>query len=143
MRNHLMFGVLILNGLAGCDGGVGKGGVGVDDITVSDCLSARPGLPESDAVADTASEPSALTATASGGGAVAVLHENYAAECCVGFDVSAEADSASSTVTVTYEETGDPCDCMCVYNLGYTLTDLTPGDWTITAGGDSTTVTVE
>ena len=57
--------------------------------------------------------------------------------------VSADADTATNTVTVSYEETGDPCDCMCVYNLNYTLTGLTAGDWTINADGDTTTVNVE
>ena len=47
------------------------------------------------------------------------------------------------TVAVTYEETGDPCDCMCTYNFAYSLTGLTAGDWTITAAGDTATVTVE
>ena len=142
------FSILMSSGMFGCTGGAGKGGVGVDDITVSDCLSERPKLPgtgpaEDGATADTAGAESVLTAVAAGAGSVSVAHDNYSATCCVGFDVSASADSATSTVTVTYEETGEPCDCLCTYNLAYTLTDLSAGDWTISAGGDSTTVTVE
>lgn len=131
--------------LTACSGGsTSKGDVGVDGLTVSDCLSGgRPEKPAGTPEADTAMGPSVLTVTASGGGEVAVVHESVSGTCCVGFDVVADADAAAMTVAVTYEETGDPCDCMCAYDFAYSLTGLTPGDWTITAAGDTATVTVE
>lgn len=142
---RMMFIISISSYLGGCAGGGVKTGVDVADLTVSDCLSARPSPPSADVAAspDTGSVASVLHAAAAGAGAVSVTHDGVGGSCCVGFDVAAETDEAAATVSVTYEETGEPCDCICTYNLAYTLTGLSAGDWTIEAAGDSTTVTVE
>ena len=79
--------------------------------------------------------------------ATAVCHCDHCQRQSGGaFSVNLVAHESQLTVNGelrTYEETGEPCDCLCTYNLAYTLTDLSAGDWTISAGGDSTTVTVE
>jgi hypothetical protein len=42
-----------------------------------------------------------------------------------------------SLLTVAYDESGDPCDCMCTHALGYDMGPLNAGTWTIrTVTGD-------
>ena len=44
---------------------------------------------------------------------------------------------------VTYTDTGELCDCECVYRLSYRLRDVPEGTWTVTVPGQSGTVTME
>lgn len=101
----------------------------VADVSVGDCGG------DSAAVEN-------LTATG-GTGQVGVAHLGYRAECCLSFEVSASKDSATSTLLVAYTPTGTPCDCMCAYDIGYTLQGVPAGDWTLNAEGTTTTVHVD
>lgn len=85
-------------------------------------------------------EPPSLTATSLGGGKVAVHETGHDATCCLTLVPQIAVDGA--TITVTYVDTGDPCDCVCTYTIDFTLLAVPSGTWTIVSGALSTDVTV-
>ncbi len=105
--------------------------LGVANLEVSDCST------------DTATPETTLSLSAMGDGKILVAHLAYPAECCLGFAVTAWADPLTQTIPVSYEPVGDPCDCMCSYDLGYRLEDVPAGDWTVNAAGTTAEVHVE
>lgn len=83
----------------------------------------------------------ALTAKALGGGAVAVQETEYEDSCGYTFTpVILEAGAA--TLTLGYETSGEPADCICLFTIDFTLTGLSPGTWTIVRGDLSVIVDV-
>lgn len=107
-----------------------SGPLAVDNLEVLECQSGDP-----------AAATPTLTATDMGGGSVLVVHEGHLDECCLSFDVTASVDGAA--VQVEYPPVGEPCDCLCAYDLSYRLGALPRGDYTIDAGAESTAVSVD
>jgi hypothetical protein len=93
------------------------------------------------AVADTASGPETLAVSDMGGGTIHVVHTNFQASCCLGFNAAATA--GADRIDIAYTEVGDPCDCMCPYTLDYSVEGVAAGTYEVYAGGTDATVTVE
>jgi hypothetical protein len=74
-----------------------------------------------------------LSANLAGAGTVAVVHESFEANCCADFTVGVSPSGA--TLAMVYTDTADPCDCLCTWDLSYTLESVPSGSYTITAGG--------
>ena len=91
-------------------------------------------------VADTSGGPEGLNVSDMGGGTVHVIHGNYMASCCLGFD--AAATLSTDRIDVAYTEVGDPCDCVCPYSMGYDILGVPAGSYTVYAGSVSAAVTV-
>lgn len=86
--------------------------------------------------------PESLSAQDLGGGNVAVEHIAFYWGCCPDFGLSAQA-LAGNVVQVTYTFYGDDeCDCICLFDVTYTLDGLSTGLWTVQANGQSTEVYV-
>ena len=60
---------------------------------------------------------------------VHVLHENYENSSCLSFEVSGLLEN--SNLTVSYTETGEPCDCNSLYQLEYEIENLPSGSYAI------------
>ncbi len=131
---------LLFFALAACDGGKSGGDLTVSDLTVGGCGGQElRTAPPADS-GDTAG-PETLTVTPAGPGTIEVLHQNVPDACCVEHEVITSV--SGDALTIVYESSGDPCDCMCSYDFSYTLSGLTTGDWVVEAAGSSATVTVE
>jgi hypothetical protein len=63
--------------------------------------------------------------------------------CCPTLAVFALQDLRHGTIEVTYDASDDDCECECELDFFYTLSDAQPGTFTLTANGDSASVTVE
>ena len=66
-----------------------------------------------------------------GPGAILVLEFDHSVGCCPELDVSPELDFAAATLTVTYTLSNDMCDCICDIDLGYTISGIPAGNWTL------------
>ena len=86
--------------------------------------------------------PEILAVEDLGAGLVAVEHSGIVANCCAELSVVATADTEGFTASIEYEESGELCDCECVFELSYTLGQFEDGTWTISSGEASATVTV-
>ncbi len=93
------------------------------------------------AVADTAAGPDGLNVADMGGGLVHVIHTNFMASCCLDFE--ATATLGAERIDVAYAEVGEPCDCVCPYSMGYDITGVPAGSYTVWAGGASAALIVE
>ena len=68
-------------------------------------------------------------------------HENFEGNCCA--DLTVSVNQSGSTLAMVYTDTGEPCDCLCSFDLAYTLTNVPSGSYTVTAaGGVSDTVDI-
>lgn len=74
------------------------------------------------------------------GTTVHVSHHAMLACCIEGVDVAAAV--SGSTVTLTYTELGEPCDCACPYGVTYDILGLGSGTWTLEATDVSYPVTI-
>lgn len=90
---------------------------------------------------DTGFGPEGLAVSDMGGGVVHVIHTNFLASCCLGFD--AAATRAADRIDVAYTEVGEPCDCTCPYSMGYDIAAVPAGSYTVYAGASSAAVTVQ
>ena len=86
---------------------------------------------------------SLLTAVPSGPGTLEVSHLDFRQGCCPDFGATANANRGEARVDVSYSLTDDVCECVCLLDLSYTLSGIRAGEWTLAAGFDMTTVTVE
>lgn len=124
----------LLSLLAGCpastdDTSAATGGLTVTNFVQQDC----------DGDSGTLNE--ALRADpGTAGNTVDVAHDAVSGTCCV--SLAASATAADGTINVTYTESGTPCDCMCRYDVTYTLGNVPSGDWSVAAGGVSDAVSV-
>ena len=101
--------------------------IGVTDLSVSDCGDGG-GTPR-------------LEAALASGTSIAVRHERFEGNCCADLQVTVSQDA--DELYVLYTDVGDPCDCLCNFDLSYTLEPVPSGTWTVAAaGGVSATVTV-
>jgi hypothetical protein len=89
------------------------------------------------------SDPSSITATADLPGQLEVFHDSAYFGCCPSVSAEAELDLSSATLTVSYQFADDMCDCICMLSVGYTLTDIPAGSYTLEAQSDSLQVVVE
>lgn len=115
--------------LVGCPTTPNADHITVSNFVQADCDGDTGGLTES-----LTADPGAEANT------VDVEHDALSGTCCV--DLAAAATAADGTITVTYEESGTPCDCMCRYDVTYTLGRVPSGDWTIDGGDVSDDVSV-
>ena len=96
---------------------------------------------EAFAPTDTAFGPEGLAVSDLGGGVVHVTHTNFLASCCLSFD--AAATRTADRIDVAYTEVGEPCDCECPYSMGYDISAVPGGAYTVYAGTSSASVTVQ
>ena len=104
-------------------------GVTVNNFVQADCDGDSGSVTES-----LSAEPGASANT------VAVEHNALGATCCV--TLAAAATAADGTINVTYTEGGTPCDCMCRYDVTYTLGNVPSGDWIVDGGSVTDDVSV-
>jgi hypothetical protein len=65
------------------------------------------------------------------GSTITIQHDGAFYNCCVGgFDYVVTEEPGLFTV-VENEIVGEPCDCLCCYDLTLTIEDVAPGDWVI------------
>jgi hypothetical protein len=84
-----------------------------------------------------------LEVAGAGTGSLAVSHWMAQPGCCPTLAVWAIQDLRHGTIDVTYDVSADDCECECELDFFYTLSDAQPGGFTLQAGGDSASVTVE
>jgi hypothetical protein len=83
-----------------------------------------------------------LIATAESDG-VHVIDDNYPFSCCATFDVAIAVALDKHWATASYTNVGDKCDCMCRYEVRYTIGGLDKGTWTIESPtGETVDVTI-
>jgi hypothetical protein len=58
-------------------------------------------------------------------------------------EVAVSADGERRTLDASYRFYDDVCDCICELDVQYRLTDIPAGDWTLQAGADRASATVE
>jgi len=76
-----------------------------------------------------------------GVGTIAISHVGVVDQCCA--EWAYEYNIEAFEVSVTYFDVSeDTCNCVCPWTLDYTLSDMAPGDWTVTAEGDEKLVSV-
>jgi hypothetical protein len=125
---------------AGDDGSGDDGGSGGDD----------GGSGDEAKVSDVSSECTDSGLTATGGmtasvesDGVHVVDDDYPFSCCATFDVSVAVSLVKHWATATYTNVGDKCDCMCRYEVRYTIGGLDNGTWTIESPtGETVDVTI-
>jgi hypothetical protein len=62
-----------------------------------------------------------------------IFHINTAYNCCVdALDGGFEFGEGTITITGREHPPGGLCDCICLYDVSYTIHNLDPGPWTIT-----------
>ena len=106
---------------AGDDGSGDDGGGGGDDAKVSDVSSE---------CTDTGLQATGgMTASVEADGVHVV--DEYMFSCCATFDVAVATSLDRHWATATYTNVGDKCDCMCRYDVRYTIGGLEAGTWTI------------
>lgn len=84
-----------------------------------------------------------LVANSSAPGELDVLHDAASQGCCPTFLLSAEASQRRAEITVTYDLSQDPCDCICALDLSYTLSGIPSGIWTLVTPNGSIPVDVQ
>jgi hypothetical protein len=63
------------------------------------------------------------------GDSVHVLHESATYNCCA-FYIAVDLDIAGDIITLTeYEVVGEPCPCMCCFDVEACVGDLAPGSY--------------
>ena len=116
-------------GADGADGADGTSGTGVQvtEVTVSECDDST-GAPR-------------LDASLAGSDSIRVSHDNFEGNCCA--ELTVTVSEGASNLAMVYTDTGEPCDCLCSFDLTYTLTEVPPGSYSVTAaGGVSDTVDI-
>jgi len=103
--------------------------VPAQDVTISDCLNPEGGP-------DVEIPPQELLLTGADR-AIVVAHRSHPLDCGHDIEIDARLDEDAGTITVTYEDQADDStDCECVYDLGYTLTPVERGVWTVYVPGN-------
>ncbi len=124
----MLYTILLL--LAGCPSGPPSGDhIRVRNFVQADCAGDSGSVTES-LVASPGSEAYTID----------VEHDALGATCCV--SLAAKAEASEGTINVTYTESGTPCDCMCRYDVTYSLENVPSGDWTVDGGNVSDDVSV-
>ncbi|RKX26389.1 MAG: hypothetical protein DRP47_08265 [Candidatus Zixiibacteriota bacterium] len=64
-----------------------------------------------------------------GEGTLQLTHFNAGFNCCT--DLAADIDIDNNVITITETESGDYCHCLCLYNLEYSISNLSSGIYTV------------
>jgi len=73
---------------------------------------------------------------------VQIEHRDFTASSCLGFEV--EGGLEGTDLTLSYIETGEPCDCISAYTLIYDIQGLDAGTYSMTFPGNlSEDVTID
>jgi hypothetical protein len=83
----------------------------------SDCYQ-NPSYPEPDSIIITVS-----------GNDIIVVHKDAFYNCC--FEISVEVVEDGNVFNLYEQTSGDPCYCMCYFDVTTTIYDLEPGTYTI------------
>ena len=73
-------------------------------------------------------DPDSIIITVSGNDII-VLHKDAFYNCC--FEISVEVVQDGNVFNLYEHESGDPCYCMCYFDITTTIYDLEPGSYTI------------
>ena len=57
-------------------------------------------------------------------------HINAGFNCCPG-EITADIEFNGNVITITEREVEQGCDCLCLFDLDYEITNLEPGEYTI------------
>ena len=106
------------------------------DDTSTDTTFEITNVEVSSAPCDGEMPPADEVSVTSSNGTATVTHSNYEDSSCLGFTVS--GDLEGSTLTLTYTETGEPCDCISMYALNYDIIGLASGTYTLEFPGNVT-----
>ncbi len=125
--------------LAACDGGSAGGDGSGADGSGDDGGGDDGGGSGGDAkVSDVSSECTDTGLHATGGmtasveaDGVHVVDDDYPFSCCATFEVAVAVSLDKHWATAAYTNVGDKCDCMCRYEVRYTISGLEAGTWTI------------
>jgi len=109
------------------DGGGDDGGSGGDDGGSGD--DAKVSDVSSECTDSGLTATGGMTASAEADGVHVV--DEYPFSCCATFDVAVAVSLDKHWATATYTNVGDKCDCMCRYDVRYTIGGLEKGTWTI------------
>jgi hypothetical protein len=74
-----------------------------------------------------------LDAALASADSISVTHDNFEGNCCADFTI--EVSAGVGTLDMVYTDSGDPCDCLCSYDMTYTLINVPSGDYVVSAGG--------
>jgi hypothetical protein len=77
---------------------------------------------------DNPTHPDSIIITVSGNDII-VLHKDAFYNCC--FQISVEVVQNGSVFNLYEHESGNPCWCMCYFDITTTIYDLEPGTYTI------------
>jgi hypothetical protein len=81
----------------------------------------------------TYSDPDSIIITVSGDD-ITVLHVDAFYNCC--FEITTEVVQVEYDINLYEHTSGDPCYCLCYYDLETTIYDLLPGTYTINVYND-------
>lgn len=73
-------------------------------------------------------DPDSIIITVSGNDII-VLHKDAFYNCC--FEISVEVVQDGNVFNLYEHESGEPCYCMCYFDITTTIYDLEPGTYTI------------
>jgi len=91
---------------------------------------------------DTGNVDPTFTASSSAPGTADVEQTGVSASCCLTL-VPSVALNTDGSLQVTYAEEGEPCDCMCLYDVSYSIINAESGPTTIHADGRSVEVEIQ
>ncbi len=64
------------------------------------------------------------------GGILMITHENAGFNCCPG-EITADIKISNNTITIVEHEAQNACDCSCLYDLTFEITNLEPGQYVL------------
>ncbi len=73
-------------------------------------------------------DPDSIIITVSGND-ITVLHADAFYNCC--FEITTEVEQMDHVINLYEQTSGDPCYCMCYFDVVTTIYDLDPGTYTI------------
>lgn len=82
------------------------------------------------AAAGTGAELDCMEYDYDGAGTLLLGHVNAGFNCCPG-EITADIDFDGGLITITEHESGPFCECLCLFDVGYKIDNLPPGDYTV------------
>jgi len=75
---------------------------------------------------------------------IVVAHRAVELNCCHEVEVQARTDEDGTGIDVVYEDKAkEPCDCTCLYDMGFTLADVPLGTWQVRVPGQQAEVEID
>lgn len=130
--------------LTGCLTPWGMGGEETDGIgpALDEGVTGTSTPPSIDAVDAAVVDSAALTFTATGGDGMVSVEHVLRGSCATSWS-GADVTEESSTLVVSYDaSTPDTASPACTWQLRYDIVSVPPGEWTVSAAGQTATVTV-